>query len=30
LGWPREVPRPPIQPARVAAILGDADDAVLT
>jgi len=29
-GWPREVPRPPIQPARVAAILGAADDASLT
>jgi D-hydroxyproline dehydrogenase subunit alpha len=25
-GWPREVPRPPIQPARVAALLGAADD----
>ncbi len=28
-GWPHEVPRPPIQPARVAALLGAPDDAVL-
>jgi len=30
LGWPRELPRPPIQPARVAALLGAADGAGLT
>ncbi len=29
-GWPREAPRPPIQPARVAALLGAADGASLT
>jgi NADPH-dependent 2,4-dienoyl-CoA reductase/sulfur reductase-like enzyme len=29
-GWPREVPRPPIQPARLAALLGAADDSGLT
>ncbi len=29
-GWPREVPRLPIQPARVAALLGAADGAGLT
>jgi NADPH-dependent 2,4-dienoyl-CoA reductase/sulfur reductase-like enzyme len=28
--WPPEAPRPPIQPARVAAFLGAADDASLT
>ena len=29
-GWPRETPRPPIQPARVSALLGAADEVSVT